>query len=90
MRTIKLGCEESLQVDRLLTIIFILILAMLFIFRIARHRSRVGVMETGIVTEEWVVPGRQSSLYFVFAFFQTLFPNCKVFCLFVVEKLYGN
>ena len=53
-----------------------LILAMLSFFKSARRRSRMGMMEMGIVTEEWVVLGRRSSLYFVFAFFRNLFPNC--------------
>ena len=47
-------------------------------------------METGIVTKERVVPGRQSSLYFVFAFFRNLFSNYHVFSLFVVGKLFWN
>ena len=45
-------------------------------------------MEAGFVTEERIFPGRQSSLYFVFAFFRNLFSNCRVFGLFVVGKLF--
>ena len=64
MEICKLRCKESLRVGGLLSIIFILILAMFsFFFRSARRQSRAGMMEVGFVTEERVVPGRQSSLY---------------------------
>ena len=64
-----------------MSIIFILILAMFSFFRSARHRSRAGVMEIGIVTEEWASPRRQSSLYYVFAFFVICFQTVNYSCL---------
>lgn len=45
-------------------------------FRSAWRRSRAGMIEMGIVTEECVVPERQSNLSFVIAFFHILVPNC--------------